>query len=208
MPRTQINLTYVCVMPCNMCYSCRQRVHLFISMISPGDQGCKSWPWVSLHPAIVTAWETPWRWLMSVQPVERKEKQQNQWYFVITSLISPQFFQGHDCNSQKSQGDSEDEHWAVCSATCVCSPWSSSCLHPQMGGNRSQRGSGSLTQLRKDRRAAPLLVAGETGRGEKKKKLYGDYFACETIRLYFLSGKTEYFFSNCQENSLYQDRGL
>lgn len=44
MPRTQINLTYVCVMPCNMCYSCRQHVHLFIPMISPGDWGCKSWP--------------------------------------------------------------------------------------------------------------------------------------------------------------------
>lgn len=39
---------------------------------------------------------------------------------MITSLISPQFFQGHDCNSQKSQGDGEGEGWALCSGH-ICS---------------------------------------------------------------------------------------
>lgn len=93
MPRTHINLTYVCVMPCNMCYSCRQHVHLFIPMISPGDQGCKSQLGVGLHPAIVTTQQTPWRWLMPGQQVEGKEKWQNQWHFIITFLIPPQLFQ-------------------------------------------------------------------------------------------------------------------
>lgn len=74
------------------------------------------------------------------------------------------------------------------------SRWSSSRLHPWMGGNCSQGGRDSLTPPRKGSRAAPPLVAEQMGRGEKKKKLHGDYFACETIRLYFLSGKTKSFF--------------
>lgn len=166
-------------------------------MIFSGDRGCKSWPGVSLRPVPVTARETPWRWLMPVQPVEGKEKQQNQWYFMITSLISPPLFQGHGSSSRKSRGGAGASAEPCAPATSAGSPWPSSPLHPGLGGNCSPRGHDSLTPLRKDSRAAPPLAAEETGRGKKKKKLHGDYFACESTRLYFLSEKTRYFLSNC-----------
>jgi len=188
MPRTQINLTYVYVMPCNMCCSCRQRVHLFIPMISPGDRGCKSWPGVSLHPAVVTAWETPWRWLI-VQPVEGKEKQQNQWYFMIVSLITSSFK-----GVKKSQGGGEDECRAVCSGHICSQPLAQLPSAPTDGWEPLPERQRFPHPAEEGWQGCSSTCREKTGRGEKKKKLHGGCFSCETIRLCFLSGTTEHFF--------------
>lgn len=87
--------------------------------------------------------------------------------------------------------------------TSDLSPWSSPRLHPPMDGKYPRRRSDDLTQLRMDpkakSRAVPPLVAEETTRGKKKNKQHEDCFACETIRLYFLSGKTQYCVQSVKE---------
>lgn len=103
MPGTQINLTYVCVMPCSMCFSCRRPVHLPTSMISPGDWECESQPGVRLCPAIVTTWETPWRWLMSVQPVEEKENNKTSDISWLLLWFQPSSFKGMTVTCRRAQ---------------------------------------------------------------------------------------------------------
>lgn len=187
MPRTEINLTYVCAVPCNMFWSCSNLCifsHQWF-LQEPGVNLARGGAVPSQCHCLGDSLEAA----DSLQPVEGKEEQ-SQWYFLVTPLISLHCLKG---DWQQSPGEGEEEFWALCSGHIHSQLLLQLPLHTGMGGNCSQGGRNSLTQPKGDFRAAPLLRAEGNGRREKQKKLHGEDFAWETTKLYFLPGKKSIF---------------
>lgn len=188
MPRTEINLPYVCAMPCNMCWSCRQPVHLFIAVISPGDR-CKAWPGVRLCPPSVTAWETPRRRLILCNQWRGRKNRASD---ISWSLLWFHFTVSRVAGSRAQGRVKSSEHCAL--VTSTHSPCSSSLCTQGWVGTAPREAEIPSPSQKKDFRAAPLLGADGMGRRVKQKKLHEEDFDWETTKLYFLPSKKRWVF--------------
>lgn len=191
-------------MPCNVCWSCRQCVHLFMAVIPPGAR-CKAWPGVRLCPHGVTTWETPWRWLILCS--QWRGRKNNRTSDISWSLLWFHLFwlKGSLQQSVGWRVKRSSEHCAL--VTSTPSPWSSSWLHLGWVGTAPREAEIPSPSQKGPSGLLPCLEQKEW-EGERNRRSYvGSILLEKPPGCIFYPGK-KYFFSNRQVNSFCQNTSL